>query len=101
MMGLVMLALLAAAPIHAERWTLWARYRSFGVGRVATGPGAATEAECWATFARLHLTGVDADVIRTVVEGHKTTAYYRDGHQVRGRVHVPSRHRGPAWGKGK
>jgi hypothetical protein len=23
--------------------------------------------------------GVDADVVRTIVEGHKTTAYYRDG----------------------
>jgi hypothetical protein len=32
-----------------------------------------------ATFARLQLTGVDHDVVRTVVEGHKTTAYYRDG----------------------
>jgi len=31
------------------------------------------------TFARLQLTGVDADVARTVVEGHTTTAYYRDG----------------------
>jgi hypothetical protein len=41
--------------------------------------GAATEAECWASFARLQLTGVDADVVRTVVDDHKTTAYYRDG----------------------
>src|SRR5437660_1525280 len=41
--------------------------------------GAATEAECWASFAGLQLTGVDADVVRTVIDGHKTTAYYRDG----------------------
>jgi hypothetical protein len=25
------------------------------------------------------LTGVDADVVRTLVDDHKTTAYYRDG----------------------
>jgi hypothetical protein len=34
---------------------------------------------CWASFARLQLTGEDPDVVRTVVEGHETTAYYRDG----------------------
>jgi hypothetical protein len=27
----------------------------------------------------LQLTGVEADVVRTVVDDHKTTAYYRDG----------------------
>ena len=43
-------------------------YRSGGCG-VAAGPGAATEAECWASFASLALTGVDADIVRTVVEG--------------------------------
>jgi hypothetical protein len=82
MMVLVMLALLAAAPVHvhAERWTLWAhgtdRSGAAEWQRVQAGE---TEAECWASFAGLQLTGVDADVTRTVVEGHKTTAYYRDG----------------------
>ena len=80
MMVLVMLALLAAAPVHAERWTLWAHGTDHsGAEEWQRVQGAATEAECWASFAGLELTGVDADVVRTVVEGHKTTAYYRDG----------------------
>ena len=80
MKGLLMLALLAAAPVHAETWTLWAHgTHHSGAEEWEQVPGAATEAECWATFARVHLTGVDADVARTVVDGHKTTAYYRDG----------------------
>jgi hypothetical protein len=80
MMGLVMLAILAAAPVHAERWTLWAHGTDHsGAEEWQQVPGIATERECWASFARLQLTGVDADVVRTVVEGHETTAYYRDG----------------------
>jgi len=80
MMGLVMLAFLAAAPVHAERWTLWAHGTDHsGVEEWEQVQGLETEAECWATCARLQLTGVDADVVRTIVEGHKTTAYYRDG----------------------
>jgi hypothetical protein len=79
-MGLVMLTLLAAAPVDAETWTLWAHGTDHsGAEEWQQVQGIATEAECWATFARLQLTGVDADVVRTIVEGHKTTAYYRDG----------------------
>jgi hypothetical protein len=77
MMVLVMLALLAAVPVHAERWTLWAHGTDHSGAE--EWQGAATEAECWASFAGLQLTGVDADVVRTVVEGHKTTAYYGNG----------------------
>ena len=73
MMGLVMLALLAAAPVHAETWTLWAHgTNASGAEEWQRAQGAATEAECWAIFDRLQLTGVDSDVVRTVVEGHKT-----------------------------
>jgi hypothetical protein len=80
MTGLVLLALLAAAPVHAETWTLWAHGTDHsGSEDQQRVQGAATEVECWAIFDRLQLTGVDADVVRTVVEGHKTTAYYRDG----------------------
>ncbi len=80
MMGLVMLALLTATPVHAETWTLWAHGTDHsGAEEWQQVPGIATEAECWASFARLQLPGADADVARTVVEGHKTTAYYRDG----------------------
>jgi hypothetical protein len=80
MMGLVMLALLAAAPVHAETWTLWAHGTDHsGAEEWKQVPGAATEAECWAIFDRLQLAGADPDVIRTVVDGYKTTAYYRDG----------------------
>lgn len=80
MMGLVMLALLAAAPVHAETWTLWAHGTDHsGAEEWQQVEGIATKAECWASFGRLQLTGVDPDVIRTVVEGHKTTAYCRDG----------------------
>ena len=46
---------------------------------MAAGSGGSTEAECWASFASLKLTGVDAVIVRTVVEGYTTTAYYRDG----------------------
>src|SRR5262245_20943084 len=81
MMGLVMLALLASAlPVHAEKSTLWSpdstRSRNEQWHKVRQ---AATEAECWARFDTLKLPDVDADVIRTVVDGQKTTAYYRDG----------------------
>ena len=80
MMGLIMLALLATAPVHAETWTLWAHGTDpSGAEEWQRAQGAATEAECWASFAGLQLTDVDADVVRTVVDGHKTTAYYRDG----------------------
>jgi hypothetical protein len=73
MMGLVMLAILAAAPVHAERWTLWAHGTDpSGAEEWQRAQGAAIEAECWAIFDRLQLTGVDSDVVRTVVEGHKT-----------------------------
>jgi hypothetical protein len=79
MMGLVMLVMLALLAA-AETWTLWAHgtYHSGAEDRQRV-QGAATEAECWAIFDRLQLTGADADVVRMVVEGHKTTAYYRDG----------------------
>ncbi len=40
---------------------------------------AKTVAECWAIHSRLKLIDVDRDVIRTVVDGYRTTAYYRDG----------------------
>jgi hypothetical protein len=80
MMGLVTLALLAAAPVHAATWTLWAHGTDHsGAEEWQQVQGIATEAACWAIFDRLQLTGADADVVRTVVEGHKTTAYYRDG----------------------
>ena len=80
MMGLVMLAILAAAPVQAETWMLWAHGTDpSGAEEWQRAQGAATEAECWAIFDRLQLTGVDAGVVRTVVDGHKTTAYYRDG----------------------
>jgi hypothetical protein len=66
MMGLVMLALLAAAPIHTETWTLWAHGTDHsGAEDRQRVQGAATEAECWAIFDRLQLTDVDADVVRT------------------------------------
>ena len=59
MMGLVMLALLAAAPVHAERWTLWAHGTDHsGAEEWQRVQGAATEAECWASFAGLQLTAV-------------------------------------------
>jgi len=54
MMGLVMLALLAAAPVHAERWTLWAHGTGHsGAEEWQRVQGSATEAECWASFAGL------------------------------------------------
>jgi len=81
MLGLVLLALLAsAAPVHAEKWTLWAHETDrSGAEEWHKVQGAATETECWARFDTLKLPDVDADVIRTVVDGKKTTAYYRDG----------------------
>jgi hypothetical protein len=80
MMGLVLLALLATAPVHAERWMLWAHGTDHsGAQEWQPVQSATTEAECWATFSRLQLTGADTDVTRTVVEGHTTTAYHRDG----------------------
>jgi hypothetical protein len=70
----------ADSSAYAERWTLWAHGTDHsGAEEWQQVPGIATEGECWASFARLQLTGVDADVVRTVVEGHETTAYYRDG----------------------
>ncbi len=80
MTGLVVLALLAAAPVHTEKWALWAHGTDrSGFEEWQRVQGVATEAECWASFANLRLIGADADVVRTVVDGYKTTAYYRDG----------------------
>src|SRR5215467_10383838 len=80
MIGLLMVALLAAAPVHAEMWALWPHgtYRS-GAEEWQRVQKAATEADCWASFASLKLSAVDAEIVRTVVEGYTTTAYYRDG----------------------
>ena len=80
MIGLLMVALLAAAPVHAEKWALWAHGTDrSGAEEWQRVQGAATEAECWASFINLKLIGADADIARTVVEGDTTTAYYRDG----------------------
>ena len=83
-MGLVMLVILAlfasAVPVHAEKWTLWARETDrSGTEEWHKVREAATEAECWASFDTLRSPAVDADVIRTVLDDHKITAYYRDG----------------------
>jgi hypothetical protein len=88
MTGLLMLALLAAAPVHAETWTLWAHGTDHsGAEERQQVPGIATEAECWARirtwFARF-------------VDGHKTTAYYRDGTKYVVEFTLSPRHRGPA-----
>src|SRR5262245_51427062 len=79
-MGLLMVALLAAVPVHAEMWALWPHgiYRS-GAEEWQRVQKAATEADCWASFASLKLTAVDAEIVRTVVEGYTITAYNRDG----------------------
>jgi len=78
---LVTLALLASAvPVHAEKWTLWAHETDrSGAEEWHKVREAASEAECWASFDTLRSPAVDADVVRTVLDGHKITAYYRDG----------------------
>jgi len=77
----VILALLASmAPVHVEKWALWAHGTDrSGAEEWQRVQGAATEAECWASVTNLKLIGADADIVRTVVEGYTTTAYYRDG----------------------
>jgi len=81
MMGLVMLVMLASSVhVHAEKWTLWAHETDrSGTEEWRKVREAATEAECWASFDTLRSPAVDVDVVRTVLDDHKITAYYRDG----------------------
>ena len=83
MTALLVLGLLASASISApppQTWTLWAHgTHPSGVEEWQRVESAASQADCWAIFPRLQLMDVDAGVMRTVVEGHRTTAYYRDG----------------------
>jgi len=83
MIGLLMVALLASmAPVHAEKWALWAHGTDrSGAEEWQWVQGAATEAECWASVTNLKLIGADADIVRTVVEGYTTagpTAWTRE-----------------------
>ena len=72
-----------AAPACAERaWVMWAHGTDqSGAEEWQRVEEAPTVAECWAIYSRLKLAGVDDDIVRTVVDGCRTTAYYRDGHQ--------------------
>src|SRR5262245_62136633 len=77
----VIVALLAAiARVHVEKWALGAHVTDrSGAEEWERAQGEATEAECWPRFTISKLIGADADIVRTVVEGYTTTAYYRDG----------------------
>jgi hypothetical protein len=80
MTALVILTLLAATPDRSDAWMLWAHgIHPSGAEEWQQVERAGSQPECWAIISRLELAEADADVIRTVVEDHRTTAYYRDG----------------------
>ena len=72
-----------AAPACAEpAWVMWAHGTDHSGAEEWYRVGqAGTVSECWAIHGRLKLIDVDRDVIRTIVDGYRTTAYYRDGRQ--------------------
>jgi len=66
-------------PSHAEKWALCHGTHPSGAEEWQHVESSGSQPECWAIIPRLQLVEADADVMRTVVEGHRTTAYYRDG----------------------
>ena len=64
----------SAAPVHAEKWSLWAHRISRSEAEEWRMVEMTTAAKCWARISNLKIFNVDAAVVGV----HKTTGYHQD-----------------------